>query len=101
MEFHALVVRGEPGPALVDAACATDDLLVIGAGRRGWLPRIGHGQVSRYCLAHAHCPVLAVPPAELARAARRRPLGWPQRRGDLTVDRALSGLDGQKPSRNR
>jgi hypothetical protein len=74
-------------------------VLVVGAGRRGRLARIGHGQVSRYCLAHAVCPVIAVPPADLARAGGHRL--WPLRRGALTLDRALSELDGAKPSRNR
>ncbi|WP_032767926.1 universal stress protein, partial [Streptomyces griseus] len=46
------------------------DLLVVGSGPRGRrLPRL-RPSVTRYCLAHAHCPVLAVPPnpleAELA-----------------------------------
>lgn len=49
-----------------DLACRPDDLLVIGAGRRGPLGRIRGGQVSRYCLAHATCLVLAVPPPALA-----------------------------------
>jgi len=97
VEFHALVVRGEPGPALVNAADATDDLLVVGAGRRGWLARIGHGRVARHCLARAHCPVLVVPPPDLARVAGRR---RSMRRDDLTVGRALSELDAHRPSRN-
>jgi hypothetical protein len=99
VDFHALVVRGEPGPALVDVA-GPQDLLVVGAGRRGWLARIGHGKVSRYCLARAQCPVLAVPPPDLARAAGHRPRLWPLRRGELTVDRALSELGGEKSGRN-
>jgi nucleotide-binding universal stress UspA family protein len=60
------VVRGPSGPVLVDLACRPGDLLVIGAGRRGPLGRIRGGEVSRYCLAHATCPVLAVPPPALA-----------------------------------
>jgi len=99
VDFHALVVRGEPGPALVDVA-GPQDLLVVGAGRRGWLARIGHGKVSRYCLARAQCPVLAVPPPDLARAAGHRPRVWPLRRGELTVDRALSERGGEKSGRN-
>jgi hypothetical protein len=31
--------------------------------------------VSRYCLAHAECPVVAVPPAILAREVGHGPLG--------------------------
>jgi nucleotide-binding universal stress UspA family protein len=72
---QALVVRGSPGRALVEIADRADDLLVIGAGPRGRLRRALWPSVSRYCLAHATCPVLAVPPspleAELAAAHRR------------------------------
>ena len=64
------------------------------AGRRR------HGKVSRYCVAHAQCPVIAVPPPDLARAAGHRPRLWPLRRGELTVDRALSELGGEKSGRN-
>ncbi|MEU5287900.1 universal stress protein [Streptomyces sp. CA-278952] len=68
--LSGLAVRGEPGPVLVEAAGSADGLLVVGAGSRGrWLPTL-RPSVARYCLAHAACPVLAVPPnpleAELA-----------------------------------
>jgi nucleotide-binding universal stress UspA family protein len=69
-----LVRRGHPGPVLADAACRPGDLLVIGAGRRGALARAAGGRVSRYCLAHAPCPVLAIPPTPLAHQARRSAL---------------------------
>jgi nucleotide-binding universal stress UspA family protein len=98
LEFHALVVRGESGPALVSTADSPQDLLVVGAGRRGTFARVRHGRVSRYCLARAQCPVIAVPPADLARAAGHWPRGW--RHGDLTVDRALSEMDGHRSGRN-
>ena len=63
-----VVMRGETGPALVDIADQATDVLVVGAGQRGLLARsAGHGRVSRYCMAHASCAVVAVPPAELAR----------------------------------
>ncbi|OIK28536.1 universal stress protein [Streptomyces malaysiense] len=62
--IHALVVRGTPGRALVAIADREDDLLVVGAGRRG-LQRAFSGRVRRHCLAHAGCPVLAVPPSPL------------------------------------
>jgi nucleotide-binding universal stress UspA family protein len=62
--IHAVVVRGPPGPALVATADREDDVLVVGAGRRG-LHRAFSGRVSRHCLAHAVCPVLAVPPSPL------------------------------------
>lgn len=67
-------VRGEPGAVLVDAVRSADDLLVVGTGLRGrWFSGL-RAPVARYCLTHAPCPVLAVPPnpleAELA-AVRR------------------------------
>ncbi|WP_436842915.1 universal stress protein [Streptomyces collinus] len=62
---QALVVRGAPGPALVRTADRDDDLLLVGAGGRGRLRRALWPSVSRYCLAHAGCPVLAVPPSPL------------------------------------
>lgn len=62
--MHAVIVRGTPGRALVATADRDDDLLVVGAGRRG-LQRAFSGRVSRHCLAHADCPVLAVPPSPL------------------------------------
>lgn len=60
-----LVVRGEPGPVLVRLADRPDDILVVGYGRRRRLSYVMHGAVTRYCMAHARCPVLAVPPPEL------------------------------------
>ncbi|MFJ8159554.1 universal stress protein [Streptomyces sp. NPDC096136] len=68
-------VRGLPGAALVEAVRDGDDLLVVGAGPRGRLLRGLRPSVARYCLAHAPCPVLAVPPSPLEaelRAVRRR-----------------------------
>jgi len=73
--MHALVVRGAPGPVLVATADRESDLLVVGTGRRGVLHRTLARSTSRYCLAHATCPVLAVPPSplesELAAVHRR------------------------------
>ncbi|MFJ8311557.1 MULTISPECIES: universal stress protein [unclassified Streptomyces] len=60
-----LVVLGTPGAALLEAACRPGDLLVVGAGPRGRLRRALRPSVARYCLAHATCPVLAVPPSPL------------------------------------
>ena len=60
-----MVIRAEAGRALVDIADRPDDLLVVGAGERGLFARITHGSVSRFCVAHAGCPVLAVPPPAL------------------------------------
>ncbi|MEU2440556.1 universal stress protein [Streptomyces rubradiris] len=62
--MHPVVVRDSPGRALVRVADRENDVLVVGAGRRG-LRRAFSGRVSRHCLAHAICPVLAVPPSPL------------------------------------
>ncbi|WP_407835814.1 universal stress protein [Streptomyces sp. DSM 116496] len=60
-----LTVRATPGAALVDTARAGDDLLVVGSGSRSPLRRLVRPSVARYCLAHAACPVLIVPPSPL------------------------------------
>ena len=70
LEVEPLVIRGPSGPVLVDTADQPDDLLVVGTGRRG-LPRWVRRSVSRYCLARAHCPVIAVPPSDLMQEASR------------------------------
>jgi hypothetical protein len=65
------VLRGEAGQVLVGSACQKGDLLVVGAGRRGALRWLTGSWVSRYCLAHARCPVIAVPPSDLAQQSHR------------------------------
>jgi nucleotide-binding universal stress UspA family protein len=80
-----VVVRGEPGWVLVHAATRPGDLLVIGTGRRGWLGRLAGGAVSRYCLARASCPVLAVPPSPLDLQAGHGLHRWAFRHRGLTL----------------
>jgi nucleotide-binding universal stress UspA family protein len=65
------VCRGEAGATLVQAAAGDGDLLVVGAGHRRLLHRRLHGPTARYCLAHAACPVVLVPPPELIYDAER------------------------------
>ena len=65
LKVEAHVERGEPGAVLVDVASKQEDLLVIGTGRRAALRRLFRISVGRYCLAHAKCPVLAIPPSAL------------------------------------
>jgi hypothetical protein len=64
-----------PGWRYVTIADREDDLLFVSAGHRSRLRRALRPSVSRCCLAHAVCPVLAVPPsfleAELAVPHRR------------------------------
>jgi hypothetical protein len=64
---------------LVDTADRPDDLLIIGTGRRAGLGRVLHHSVSRYCLAHAKCPVLAIPPSALMDEMSHGLRAWPRR----------------------
>jgi nucleotide-binding universal stress UspA family protein len=83
-----LALRGPAGPVLVKAASATSDLLVIGAGRTATPLRPASGRVSRYCLRHANCQVLAVSPPALARQASHGLRGWAWRHRGLNPDSA-------------
>ncbi len=74
------VVRGETGPVLVAAASSAEDLLIIGTGRRSRIGRMLRRSVGRYCLAHARCPVLAVPPTALMDETSHGLRSWPLRR---------------------
>jgi len=89
------VVRGSAGEVLVELADQLTDVIVVGAGRRGVLARIGHAGTSRYCLAHAKCPVLAVPPSALARYAGRWSRALAFRHHGLNADEAFDGADRQ------
>ncbi|GAA2807701.1 hypothetical protein GCM10010441_35560 [Kitasatospora paracochleata] len=63
VRVEPVVRRGETGPVLARLANRPGDLLVVGAGRRTPLRTLlQRGSVSRYCLAHAVCTVVAVPP---------------------------------------
>jgi nucleotide-binding universal stress UspA family protein len=73
---QTMVVRAPPGPALVELADQHDDLLVVGYGGRSRLGYTVHGTVTRYCMAHARCPVLTVPPPDLIRELRPRRHHW-------------------------
>ncbi|MER5733811.1 universal stress protein [Streptomyces sp. NPDC002138] len=83
-----LAVRGTPGAALVDAARDQADLLVVGTGSRAPLRRLVRPSVARYCVTHATCPVLAVPPsplqADLASVRRRNAWRLPLDPRELT-----------------
>jgi Universal stress protein family len=83
-----LVLRGAAGPELVSLASQPGDLLVIGGGRRTALTRLVCCPVARHCLAHAHCPVLAVPPPDLAQHAGHGLRGWAFRHRGLDPGQA-------------
>ena len=90
------VERGPPGWVLVNLACRTGDVLVVGAGRRGALAQVAFSKVTRYCLAHAQCPVLAIPPPALARELRQGRLAWMFWHRSLTPEQVLR--DQSKPA---
>lgn len=69
---ETVLVPDVPGAALVRSAARDDDLLVIGAGRHRRWRRLA--RTVRYCLSHAACPVLVVPPPPLAREGSPRVL---------------------------
>jgi len=72
VRVQPMLIRDEnPGRALVEVADQPDDVLVVSTGRRGRLHRVLHASVGRYCLAHAQCMVVAVPPSELLDALER------------------------------
>ena len=83
------IERGPAGRVLVTLGCRPDDVLVVGAGRREPLARLALSRVSRYCLAHAQCPVLAIPPPELARELAHGGLAWVFWYRPLTPQRIL------------
>jgi nucleotide-binding universal stress UspA family protein len=84
LHVEPVVMRGDPGRVLVASADRANDLLVIGAGRRAALGRLLHQQqVGRYCMTHATCPVLVVPPSELAQEMEHRLHAWMVRHRSL------------------
>jgi nucleotide-binding universal stress UspA family protein len=91
LAVESQVLRGAPGPALTGIASRPGDVLVVGAGRRG-AARMLACQISRYCLAHARCPVLAVPPPALTRIGHG-PRGWAFRHRGLNQELAALPAD--------
>lgn len=90
------VERGPAGWVLVNLARRPGDVLVVGAGRRGGLARMAFSKVSRYCLAHAQCPVIAIPPPALACELRHSRLAWAFWHRPLTPEQILR--DQPKPA---
>ena len=87
------VERGDAGPVLVDLSAQPGDLLVIGSGRRNPVSRALRRSVGRYCLAHAKCPVIAVPPSALMDEVGRGLLPWSLRgRHALVPDLDISDM---------
>jgi nucleotide-binding universal stress UspA family protein len=82
LDLSAILVRGDPGPTLVNVADQPEDVLVVGASGHGWWQAL-RGSVARYCVSNASCPVLVVPPPALAEHLRR----------DRPVKRSAAGWD--------
>ncbi|WP_432839905.1 universal stress protein [Dactylosporangium sp. CA-092794] len=87
VEVVTRTVLGRAGKELVRYADRDDDTLVVGAQDGGRLRRLLRRSVSRYCVGHARCPVLVVPPDTFARQARREGM-------DRAIRRDLSTLNG-------
>jgi nucleotide-binding universal stress UspA family protein len=81
--------RGPAGWVRVSLACQPTDVLVVGSGRRSAAGWMRSSTVTRYCLAHAQCPVLAVPPPELARELGHGRLARMLRHRPLTAEQVL------------
>ena len=73
IRIRPLVLRAEPGGALVATADRRGDLLVVGSGRHAGPPRGVPGSVTGHCWAHAVCEVLIVAPS--AGPGRPEPVG--------------------------
>jgi nucleotide-binding universal stress UspA family protein len=75
---------GSPGRVLVEAAYLEEDLLVVGATHRRSRLRKSTGH---YCVGKAKCPVLVMPPHNLARRVIRR---YSARRWDHDLEALLA-----------
>jgi nucleotide-binding universal stress UspA family protein len=93
------VERGDTGQVLVLLANRPDDLIVVGTGRRGLLTRGLRRSAGRYCLAHATCPVLAVPPTTLMDEMSGGLRGWRLRRRANVI--ASQALGSSEPDQTR
>lgn len=84
------VERGQPGWVLVSVADHPGDVLVIGAGHGGPVRRAARCRVVRYCVARARCPVVLVPPPQLAAELGRSWITWRLRHRTLTPAQVLA-----------
>lgn len=75
LDTRIVIVEGQPQTRLPGLAGRDSDLLVIGTDNRAWWRRVTPS-VSARCVRRARCPILVVPPTEMARQALpRRILG--------------------------
>ena len=74
LDVQVLTRIADPGRSLVAAADRETDLIVIGGSRRRRLRLRRAGRIAAYCATRASCPVVVVPPPDLARWGRPRQL---------------------------
>jgi nucleotide-binding universal stress UspA family protein len=75
-----------PGRALVYLSSDPGDLIVVGARVARGLGRLWRSGADTYCVRHAACPVLVVPPPDLlrlVRTSRRERRDWQRGITDL------------------
>jgi len=70
LAVHVVVAVGTARVSLVQLVRCDNDLLVVGTSRRR-RGALRHRSIARYCIAHADCPVLVVPPDDFARTVQR------------------------------
>jgi len=90
------IERGPAGWVLVNLASRRRRSAGRRGGRRGALARMIFSKVTRYCVAHAQCPVLAIPPPALARELAHSRLAWMFWHRPLTPEQILR--DQPKPA---
>jgi nucleotide-binding universal stress UspA family protein len=86
-----LVVRDAPGPALVASADRPTDLLVIGGSTRGRGLAPARTSAAWYCARHGRCPLVVVPPPDLARTSTRQLVRALRREAEQLLDRSPGG----------
>src|SRR6266536_2733321 len=88
--IQTVVEFAEPGRALVYLSSDPADLIVVGARVPRGLGRLHRSGTDTYCVRHAPCPVLTVPPPDLLRlvhTSRRERRDWQRGLDGLLADR--------------
>jgi nucleotide-binding universal stress UspA family protein len=83
-------LEGPAGHEIVDYAQHAQ-LLVIGTREHRGLDRLMVGSLSHYCLSHAVCPIVAVPPTPVKETEGRHESGVPAQ-GGQTLTRPVARL---------
>lgn len=71
LKIVVMLPEGEPARALVAYSDRDDDILFCGSTSRAGLHWLRGPGVAAYCVTHAGCPVVVVPPAAFARQQRQ------------------------------